>query len=394
MRRNQCTLSGKSVSGFVVNILQGAFRGLQWVGHASVTSLLLVQVLVRASAERRSLDAISRSLGNAPSVETIRKALLSWLPASTEAFEPVIPQALHGKLPRALNRRPRTMAIDFHEKPYYGDKQTPGIRRGKPKASTKRFFVYATLMVIRMGMTFTVGLVHVPPGADLTTIIDKLLQQAAVHGLKPKKLLLDRGFYGAKVMLDLQERKIPFVMPMIRRGKSGQRVADCTGTAQFFVKGREGWAKYEWEARIREEGQRTPRCKITTEVCMMARPGKSPLVYACWGIKRMAPKEVAALYRRRFRIETSYRQMHEGLAMTCSKNPVYRLLLVLIALVLRNLWLWLHWTYLSERDRANHRVIQLAPCARSMLHWIVRFLDKKLSIAISVTIPSPAASAA
>lgn len=397
MRRNQFTLSGKRVCGFVENVLESALGILQWASGSSVSPLFLVQLLVRASAERRSLDAIARLVGTGPSVETIRKALLAWLPNTTNEFEPVIPAALHGRLPRGLKRRPRTMAIDFHEKPYYGDKQTPGIRRGKPKASTKRFFVYATLMVIRKGLTFTAGLVPVPPGTDLTTIIDKLLQQAAGHGLKPRRLLLDRGFYAAKVMLQLQEKKIPFVMPMIRRGKSGPCVADCTGTAQFFVRGRQGWADYVWEARIRDEGQRTARRKMTTEVCMLARPGKSPWVYACWGMKHMAPKEVAQMYRHRFRIETSYRQMHEGLALTCSKNAVYRLLLILVAFVMRNLWLWLHWTCLAERDEDNHRVLRLERMrVRNMLHWIIRFLDYQLTIAttIAVPVPSPAASAA
>jgi putative transposase len=394
MRRNQSTLSCKNVCGFTVNILVGALGVLGSIGSGAVSPLLLVQVLVRASAERRSLDAIARLAKMAPSVETIRKALLRWLPKTAADLEPVITEALHRRLPKALGRRPRTMAIDFHNKPYYGVKNTPGTIRGQRKASTKTFFAYATLMVIRKGLTFTVGLMPVVKDQEMTTIIDGLLRQAALKGLKPRRLLLDRGFYAAKVMLHLEKQGIAYVIPMIRRGKSGKTAEACTATAQFFVKGREGWTTYEWQARMRKDGRRTGYTKVTTQVCMAPQEGACPLVFACHGMNHMAPKEVAELYRRRFRIETSYRQMHEGLALTCSKNPVYRLLLVLIALVLRNLWLWLHWTVFSERSERKQRTLRLELMrVRRMLHSIIRYLDKKLAIPSAIDIPSPDASA-
>ena len=397
MRHSQSTLSCKDVCARVTGILLPALAVIGWVASAgTVDPLILVQVLVRAGAERRSLDAIALLAENLPSAQTIRTAIMRLLPRTTAELEPVIVEALHKKLPKGLNRRPRTMAIDMHNKPYYGDKKTPGTYRGQPKASTKTFFAYATLLVIRKGQTFTVGLVAIVNGEELPTIIDKLLRQAAAKGLKPRRLLLDRGFYAAKVMLDLQEKNIPFVMPMIRRGKAGKTKEACTGTAQFFVKGRQGWATYSWEARIRKDGRKGTRLEVTTEVCMTPRQGKdTPLVFACHGMKKTDPKQVAALYRQRFRIETSYRQMHEGLAMTCSKNAVYRLLLVLIAFVMRNLWLWLHWTLFAGRGKDGQRILRLELMrARTMMHCLVRYLDHKLGISTRIDVPSPAGAAA
>ena len=49
------------------------------------------------------------------------------------------------------------------------------------------------------------------------------------------------------------------------------------------------------------------------------------------------------MYRKRFGIETSYRQMHEARIKTCTRNPKLRLLFIGIALVLRNVWVWLHF---------------------------------------------------
>jgi hypothetical protein len=53
---------------------------------------------------------------------------------------------------------------------------------------------------------------------------------------------------------------------------------------------------------------------------------------------------LAQEYRKRYGIETSYRQMNQGRIRTCCRDPRLRLLLVGIALVLRNLWVWLHRT--------------------------------------------------
>ena len=102
---------------------------------------------------------------------------------------------------------------------------------------------------------------------------------------------------------------------------------------------------------------------MTVAVCMAPRPKgrdrkKGPLVYACHGV-HLTPSGVRRCYRQRFGIETSYRQLGEALALTSSRNPVYRLLLVAIALVLRNLWVWLHWEFLAERT-AHARRVRLA----------------------------------
>ena len=84
------------------------------------------------------------------------------------------------------------------------------------------------------------------------------------------------------------------------------------------------------------------------------RGRKRPLVYA-YGGKVGAPAELPRLYRwlrqtyrRRFGIESSYRQLGQGLALTTSRGEAYRLLLVGVALLLRNVWVW--WT--SQVDAA------------------------------------------
>ena len=215
-------------------------------------------------------------------------------------------------------------------------------------------------------------------------MIARLLEQARQAGLRVRRLLLDRGFYAATTIQWLQQASLPFVMPMIRRGKSRHRKAECTGTAQFFVARRRGWTTYTWTARPRRGGRKQPALTVTVDVCMAPRPPgrtkkKGPLVFACHGIS-CAPRQLVTWYRQRFQIETSYRQLGEGLAATCSTNAVYRLLLVAIALVLRNLWVWLHWSVLAEGRTAARRLRHDKLPLRRMTYWLMAVLDETLGI--------------
>ena len=51
---------------------------------------------------------------------------------------------------------------------------------------------------------------------------------------------------------------------------------------------------------------------------------------------------------------------------------------MLIALVLRNLWVWLHWRYFAE-DRGDNLVMHLDRLRfRRLLHWISHVLTQSL----------------
>jgi IS4 transposase len=72
------------------------------------------------------------------------------------------------------------------------------------------------------------------------------------------------------------------------------------------------------------------------------------LLYAIHRVRR-TPKEIREMYRKRFGIETSYRQMNEARIKTCTRDPRLRLLFVGIALVLRNVWVWLHFQWAKAK---------------------------------------------
>ena len=86
------------------------------------------------------------------------------------------------------------------------------------------------------------------------------------------------------------------------------------------------------------------------------KQGRERLVYGYWGLQPRSVAWLSETYRQRFGIESSYRQLREAKAKTCSRSPVVRLFLVAVALVLRNVWVWLHYALLSTpRPSARRR---------------------------------------
>ena len=93
------------------------------------------------------------------------------------------------------------------------------------------------------------------------------------------------------------------------------------------------------------------------------------LLFAAWRVHG-SPTEIRKRYRKRFGVETSYRQMRQARIYTCTRNPRLRLFFIAVALMLRNIWVWVHQTRLAE-DRGNRLIPHLELLRfKQMLAWI------------------------
>jgi putative transposase len=315
---------------------------------------LVASVLLLAACWQTSLTAACRLVQSQPCHRTVREVVYACLPPRPRDLLARLRAALRQTLPEHLAAVPRAMALDLHQRPYYGKKKTRGCTLRKKKAGTKKSFTYATLAVLDRCGRFTVGLLPTRPHMRLTTIVERLLDQAAELGLTASYLLLDKEFYAAEVIALLQKRQVPFLMPALRRASNRHLYDPATPS---------GWYDYRWTAPRRrmdfKAKKRHQRGELTVTVRgYVARPPGSdePLVYATWGLGPWSAAEVRQTYRRRFGIEAKYRQLGQCLARTSSARERYRLLLVGLALLLCNLWAYIHSELcstgpVSERDR-------------------------------------------
>jgi len=119
------------------------------------------------------------------------------------------------------------------------------------------------------------------------------------------------------------------------------------------------------------------------------RHGRQTLIYAYWKMRPTNTRWVRETYRKRFAIETSYRQMHQCRARTCTRNPLVRLLLVGIALVLRNVWVWLHYAVLSTPRRGGRRLELDKLTLETMLLWLLHQAEEVLGVDDTVETERP-----
>jgi putative transposase len=369
MRRPQYTLTAQALHDQAAYLCQ---RYLRLRDHGpKCTAHTLLLVLFYAAARLTSLAAACASLRQAPSDQAVRDALRATLPPLYD-LQGRLNHALAAHLPKALRRRRQPLAIDLTLLPYHGQPcyLPEEIYRGQAKSGTSHFHAYATAYVIRKGQRFTVALDYVLRGEALQDVLGGLLRQAAQAGLRPRYLLLDRGFYSVGVVRYLQAARYPFLMPAPCRGRKADHPQGPGGTRVFHLWKRGGWSRY-----VLRDGQGR---QATVRICVKCRNyrgawqrhGRQALVYAYWGLAPSSGQWVYQTYRLRFGIETTYRQLRQARIATTTRDPVLRLLFVGLALLLRNVWVWLHWEVLSHPRRGGRRIDLDQLPFRAMLLWL------------------------
>ena len=343
------------------------------------TARILLHVLFAACARLCSLSAACLSLAAAPSRETVRKAWLAWMPARDELLRR-LNRALVADVPRALRRRPQQIAIDLTLIPYHGQPMLDlsEVFRSQAKDGTSHFHAYATAYVNYRGQRYTLALTVVERGERMEAVLKRLFRRLGQLGITTRILLLDRGFWSVAVIRYLQAARKPFLMPVILRGRNADHAQGASGTRVFGLWRRSGWGEYT----LTGGDGRTARVSICVHCRnyngQWNRRGRQALVYAFWGITPSSTRWVRETYRKRFAIETSYRQLHQGRARTCTRNPLVRLLLVGVALILRNVWVWLHYAVLSTPRRGGRRLNLERLPLKMLLLWLQHQAEHEL----------------
>jgi hypothetical protein len=365
MRPPQHTLAAAEVQHLFTHWLApilGPFPAVRRATAAAVTAVLAY------AAHRLSsvADACGR-LAGAPDGDTVLGRLAQLLP-DPDALDRRLRGALAEHLPRALRRGRWVVAVDITLVPYHGRpfRDPAEVYRGQPKSGTTHFHAYATAYLVRDGRRFTLALLWVRHGTPPADVVRELLRRARAAGVRIRLVLLDRGFNCGGVVRYLQAARTPFVMPQAVHGRApaGGRLR---GLRAVRASHPTGWTTYTWQPR--DAGRR-----VTVDLCVCRRRrrdrrGHRVFLYACGGV-RAAPAWVKAVYRRRFGVETSYRQMNRARVRTTTRRPALRLLFVGVALLLRNLWAWLHWTALARRRRGGRRVQLDSLRFATLLLWL------------------------
>jgi putative transposase len=361
---------------------------LQWQDQGpKCTVKVLLQVLFYAAGHLCSGFAACKELRDTPSDQAVREALAALCPDPV-LLEQRVNRLFAAQLPKALRKRSPRVAIDLTLVPYHGQphQQPAEIYRSQAKSGTTHFHAYATAYSVRRGQRFTIALIRVEHATPMVEVLKRLVHLTRQAGIRPRLLLLDRGFYSVAVIRYLYRARYPFVMPVVRRGRTASDPRGPSGTQVFAQLKRSGWHPYT----LTDANKQT----ATVWICVhcrnwqgrRGRQGRQALVYACWGIGPRSTHWGYQTYRLRFGIETSYRQLHEARIKTTTRDPALRLLFVAIALILRNAWVWAHHQLLATPRRGGRKLnLGLLPF-KTLLLWLAYLAMQTFGIVDSVAV--------
>jgi putative transposase len=355
---------------------------LRWSDRGpKCTVPVLLHILFYAAAQLCSIKAACDRLRDGPSDQAVRDALAALCP-SAPLLEHQLNDSFAEQLPKSVKYRRWRLAIDLHLRPYHGQphRDENEVYRSEAKSGTTHFHAYATCYVVKKGRRYTVALTRVERGESMVAVLKRLVRRAAQVGIGVELLLLDRGFYSVEVIRYLQAARYPFIMPAVIRGRPADHPKGPSGTRVFAVQTQSGWSRYTLTNKAKRKAYVQIAIHCRTKPGRRQRRGRQTLVYAFWGFCPNSTHWVYQVYRLRFGIETSYRQLKEACIKTSTRNPTLRLLFVGIALLLRNVWVGIHWRCLASPCRGQRQLnLDLLPF-KTLLLWLTHFAEQTLGI--------------
>jgi hypothetical protein len=363
------TLQSQDVYTFTINTLDT----LPLHMPGAIQSRDLLRVLVFAAASRLSVHQACDQLERAPSGATVLGNLSSQF-SDLDALEGHLNDLLARLIPKGLGKRGRRVAVDLVALPYHGtvdETQQDEVCRSKAKSGTTHFFTYATAYAVVRGRRYTLAMCRVRAKQSMDYVLRTLLARLVTLGIRITLLLLDRGFYSVRVIQDLITGDLPFIMPAVKRGKKPTTAGGPTGTYALAAAKQSHWTTYTLQSAHdgHVEFDLAVVCHNTRG--QRGRHQREALLYATWGLTPRPLSWIRTTYRRRFGIESSYRQSHQARIRTSSRKPALRLLFMGVALVLRNVWVWLHAEVMMQPQRGARQLRPQSLRFARLLLWLM-----------------------
>ncbi len=237
----------------------------------------------------------------------------------------------------------------------------------------------ATLYVIKKGKRVTLAMRGVRWLDTSVALLTYLLAEVSFLELKIKKLYLDRGFFSIPVIRWLQALDIPFIMPAIRRGK--------TGGIKQFLKGKKSYQTTYTMRRGQEQ--------VTFDLWIICKYQKGErkkhgikyFPYVIYKVKTSL-SYLHQYYRQRFGIESSYRLKNICRIRTTTKKPVLRLLFVGLSFFLVNIWVNILWQKISKPRRGGRLIFRSLFTLKQMLAFLSQAVGRIYQVTEAVYFPS------
>ena len=218
---------------------------------------------------------------------------------------------------KGLRFKNLALAFDWHDEAYYG-KPVPGMVGTQPKRGTCYAFSFLTASILTPGRRLVLCIVPLSSREGLSGLVLALIARIQRHVKRIRYVAFDNGFQSSELVEELQNRRIPFILPLRDTGK---------------LERRRRWMRYAKRFSYRTEG---------VEVDVVEAQDAKGLRYFLATNIAASPNRILRLYKRRWGIETSYRKIREFLPKTTSRNWIVRIFNFIFACLLYNAWVVLN----------------------------------------------------
>lgn len=343
---HQHELKAEDVRAYALRVMKKHLK-IEANGYICKTDMLY-DMLLKASAECSSLEAVCADLENVADSNTQREYINHALPVKElSSQEERANQALAECIPESMVRTSIEIAVDFHDEPFYGKQaETRAVTcSGQAKKGTTHFVRLATAYVIWRQVRLTLAVHYVLPDEEALEILKILLLRLQKLGFSAKVLYMDKGFAATPIVEYLtKEAKQPAIIANPIRGKTAGTKALCHGRSSYTT-------TYTFTNGTIS----TIAMKASLVPDKTGRKRRKWLAFIVILLDWSADK-VFEEYRRRFGIECSYRILRRLRATTTSRNPALRFFLLSLGLILSNVWVFLRWEFARLQSTGPRRV--------------------------------------
>jgi len=366
-------LKAEDIRAYTMKLLSDHIE-LKVEGYICTTEMIL-DVLLKASAENSSVEAACADLEQVADSNTIREYLNAALDIKElREQESQMNMALAESIPESMPRGKVEVAIDFHDEPFYGKRAA--LRSvtcsGQAKKGTTHFIRIATAYVIWRQVRLTLALRYVLPDEPALDILQFLLNRLKALGFTIRVLYLDKGFASTAIVNHLKERKQPTILACPIRGKGGGTRALCRGRSSYvtdytFTDGTQATLAFKASLVPDKTGKR--RRKWLAFIVILLD----------W-----SPDKIHGEYRRRFGIECSYRLLRRVRATTTSRNPALRFFLLAVGLILVNAWIFLRWEFTRLIATGPRRVDEVRLRFQRFTRLLIRAIENIYDVVMAI----------
>lgn len=183
-----------------------------WYGKQDLIELMLHMAVMNGFAEGTANSL--RCQGRTPTGETlldyVKTMTCGEMLADAEAQVDCCVKQLKMK---GLRFKDVALAFDWHDEPYYG-KPVPGMVGTQPKRGTCYAFSFLTASILTAGRRLVLCIVPLSSREGLSELVLGLIARIQRHVKGIGYVAFDNGFQSGELMLELQKRRIAFVLPL------------------------------------------------------------------------------------------------------------------------------------------------------------------------------------